>query len=133
MESFNIDRLSPTKHHPRRPVSRADSDTPVSAWASAHSAVYQSPPSLPRPSHRERLNLSLRLWKAKIHNLSPQNRIPTVLCISVETLGTSGRYYVLPPSDAVSVGSCPSTGSRNVSTSVGSSVDNRGTAPPRIA
>ena len=38
--------LSPTTYHPRHPASPKDSDTPVSAWASAHSAVYQSPLSL---------------------------------------------------------------------------------------
>ena len=133
MKSFNIDRLSPTKHRPRHPASPADSDTPVSVWASAHFAVYQSPLSLFRLSRQERLNLSPHLWKAKIYNLSPQNRNLTVQDTFPETLGTSGRYYVPPPSDAVSVGSCPSTGSGNVSTSVGSSVDSRGTAPPRIA
>ena len=133
MESFNLNRLSPTKHHPHHPASPAGSDMPVSARTSALLAVYRSPLFRSRLSHRERLNLSLRLWKARAHNLSLRNKILMVRGISVGTLDTSGRYYV-PQSVCVSCsGSCPSTCSRNVSMSVGSSVLNRGTAPPRIA
>ena len=39
-------RLSITTHRPRYPVSRADSDTPVSARTSVLSAAYRSPLSL---------------------------------------------------------------------------------------
>ena len=94
-------RHSPTNHPHRQVCAPTDSDTPVFGRTSAHSAVYRSPFSLPRLSRQERLNLSPHPWKAKIYNLSLRNRTLTVPGISVETLGTSGRYYVLPPSDAV--------------------------------
>ena len=136
MESLNLNRHSPTTHPHRQVCAPMDSDTAPCVAGSAVdvlSASYRNPLVPLRFQPASPSNLSRHLWKQRTQTLCPRNRNRTVQGISPDTSHITLKYCVPQSVCVASPDACPSTSEGNMSMSVGSSVDNRGTAPPLIA